>query len=73
MICNITITQPCVIIKGSIERGVEKAVLLIEKEIIFMFGPNDIALVLLGAFYVFNMHYTEGCTNILFRIGRTSA
>ena len=61
---TITITQPCVIVKGTIQSGaVEKAILVIEKQIICTFDPKDIPAILLSAFYVFNMHYTEGCTN----------
>ena len=43
----------------------EKAILVIEKEITFTFDPKDVAMILLSAFYVFTMHYnyTEGCTN----------
>ena len=51
------------IIRGDLEKEIEQAVLIAEKQIICTFDPRDIALVLLSAFYVFNIHYTEGCTN----------
>ena len=46
-----------------IKEDIEEAVTTVEKENLFTFEPVDIHLVLLSAFYVFNMHCTEGWTN----------
>lgn len=60
--------QPCILIKGTLQE-IEDSVLVIEKNIITVFPPTDAApltdapLVLLGAFYAYNMHYTVRCKN----------
>lgn len=54
--------QPCLLIKGKLEK-IEDAFLIIEKDVLTKIKPTDAPLVLLGAFYAFNMHYTEGCKN----------
>ncbi len=41
----------------------EEAVWVIEKKLVTTFNPKEAPLLLLGAFYTFSMHYTEGCSN----------
>ncbi len=52
--------QPCIIVRGQLG---EEAILVIEKKSVTTFNPKEAPLLLLGAFYTFNMHYTEGCSN----------
>ena len=51
------------VVRGVLGQGIQEAVLVVNKEEITTFRPMNIALVLLSAFYAYNMHYTEGCTN----------
>lgn len=44
-------------------QGIQETVLVVDNQEITTFNPTNIALVLLSAFYAYNMHYTEGCTN----------
>ncbi len=53
--------QPCIIVRGQLDQI--EAVLVIEKKLVTTFNPKEAPLLLLGAFYTFNMHYTEGCSN----------
>ncbi len=59
---DVPTAQPCIIIRGSLGK-VKDAVLVVERKIVSSFPPNETPLVLVGAFYAFNMHYTEGCKN----------
>ena len=56
--------QPCLVIKGKLQ-AIEDAVLIIEKAAVTKLNPKDAPLILLGSFYTFNMHYTDGCKNLL--------
>ncbi len=56
--------QPCIIVRGQLVTEFKDAVLVIEKKFVTTFDPKEAPLLLLGAFYVFNMHYTEGCINL---------
>lgn len=58
------VAQPCVIIKGKLSSEIKEAILIVEKRIICPFPAKDTTLFLISAFYVFNMHYTIGCTNL---------
>ena len=60
---NIQVTQPCIVVRGTMGQGIQETVLVVDKQEIATFNPANIALVLLSAFYGYNMHYTEGCTN----------
>ena len=53
------------IISGDIEKGMDdvQTILVAEKQVVFTFNPKDMPLILLSTFYVFNLHYTEGCIN----------
>ena len=44
--------------------SVKEAILVIEKTVISSFPPIKTVVVLISAFYVFNMHYTVGCNNL---------
>ena len=57
-------TQPCLVIKGKLE-SIQDALLIIEKDAVTKPNPKDAPLILLSAFYTFNMHYTEGCKNFI--------
>ena len=54
--------QPCLIVRGQLD-AIEDAVLVMEKKAVSTFNPEEAPLVLLGAFYAYNVHYTEGCKN----------
>ena len=54
--------QPCIVVKGTLN-AIKDTVLVVERKAVTTFPPTDTPLVLLGAFYAYNMHYTEGCKN----------
>ena len=54
--------QPCIVVRGTLN-AIKDTVLVLERKAVTTFPPNDTPLVLLGAFYAYNMHYTEGCKN----------
>ena len=57
-------SQPCGVVAVQDHSDVKDAFLVIEKKIICKIPHTDLPLALLAAFYVFNMHYPEGCNNI---------
>ena len=59
-------SQPCGVVAVQDHSDVKDAFLVIEKKIICKIPHADLPLALLAAFYVFNMHYPEGCNNIYF-------
>lgn len=54
--------QPCIVVRGTLN-AIKDTVLVVERKAVTTFPPTDAPLVLLGAFYAYNMHYTEGCKN----------
>ncbi len=56
-------TQPCVVIK-EVTGSVCDAYLVLEKQIVCKLPPDELPLGLLAAFYVFNVHYPDGCSNL---------
>ena len=55
--------QPCIIVRGS-DGKIKDAFLVIERAPLFTKVPvQDILLVLFASFFVFNVHYPEGCCN----------
>ena len=54
--------QPCIVVRGTLN-AIKDTVLVVERKVVTTFPPIDTPLVLLGAFYAYNMHYTEGCKN----------
>ena len=54
--------QPCVVVRGSLE-DLKDAFLVVEKQIICKIPLREVPLALLSAFFSFNMHYPQGCTN----------
>ncbi len=54
--------HPCVIVRGPLD-AIKDAALVVEKRVITTFPPKELPLVLVSAFYAYNMHYTEACTN----------
>ena len=55
--------QPCIVVRGRVN-AIKEAVLVVEKKMVTTFPAKELPLILLGAFYAFNMHYTEGCKNL---------
>ena len=58
--------QPCVVVRGGFT-AIKEAILVVEKDIITTFPPpppKELPLMLLSAFYAYNMHYPEGCKNL---------
>ena len=49
--------------KGVLGEGIKEAALFVNKKIITTFEPKNILIVLLSAYYSYNMHYTDGCVN----------
>lgn len=62
-VLQVPTAQPCTIVKGTLD-NIKDAVLVVEKELIACIPPAELPLVLVSAFYAYNMHYTEGCTNL---------
>lgn len=54
--------QPCVVVRGSLQEP-KDAFLVIEKRVFCKISLAEIPLALLAAFFSFNMHYPQGCTN----------
>ena len=54
--------QPCLVVRGSISH-IKEAALVVEKKIVTTMRAEEAPLILLSAFYAFNMHYTEHCSN----------
>ena len=57
--------QPVVIVTGSIEKP-GKAFLTCKKSIISEIPGENVALILLAAYYTFNMQYLQDCNNVFF-------
>ena len=56
--------EPTIVIKGSVSL-VKDAYLVIQKEVLYKIPEmNEVVLILLASFYVFNMHYTKGFSNL---------
>ena len=55
--------QPCIVVRGRLD-GIKDTVLVVERKAVTTFPPCEAPLLLLGAFYCYNMHYTEGCKNL---------
>ena len=49
--------------KGVLGQGIKEAALFVHKNIVTTFEPKNILIVLLSAYYSYNMHYTDGCVN----------
>ena len=54
--------QPCIAVKGSFA-AIQQAVLVVERQIVAPVDPKRGPLVLIAAFYAYNMHYPFGCKN----------
>ena len=60
---NMPSPQPCLIVKRS--KGIaEDCYLVMEKTTISKVEVEDAVLILFAAFFVFNLHYPHGCTNL---------
>ena len=60
---EIPVPQPTVIIRGRLA-AIKDCYLVVEKTILCKVESTNALLVLLAAFYVFNMHYTPGFSNL---------
>ena len=56
-------TQPCVIVKGVLGKGIREASLVVQNQIMSRFEPRNIVTVLLSAYYAYNKHYPDGCSH----------
>ena len=56
---NVPTSQPTIVVQKNME-----AFLIIEKLPICKVPLGDLPLTLLAAFYTFNLHYPEGCSNL---------
>ncbi|XP_065888850.1 uncharacterized protein [Dysidea avara] len=59
---QLPMAQPCIVVKRDEENKLQSA-LVVERSILCVVPPELAAIHLLGAFYIFYMHYTEGCSN----------
>ena len=57
------VPQPCLSVVGRSTDTIVEAKLIIERKVVMTLPAKQAPLVLLAAFYAFNMHYTEGCLN----------
>ena len=55
--------QPCIVVRGVLD-SIKEAVLVVERKMVTTFPCKELPAILLGAFYVYNMHYTDGCKNL---------
>lgn len=55
-------SQPCLIARVNKEM-VKDCFLIIEKHVVCKLGVDSAIFVLFASFYVFNLHYSPGCTN----------
>jgi len=60
---HIPTLQPCVIMKGTFGEGIKEAALFVYKNLITTFEPKNVIIILLSAYYSYNMHYSDGCTD----------
>ncbi len=60
---TIPVPQPIVIVRGRLA-AIKDCYLMVEKTILCKVEPTNVPLVLLAAFYVFNMHYMPGFSNV---------
>ena len=60
---HVPTAQPCIVVRGKVNH-VKEAVLVVEKKAVTTFRLKELPSILLGAFYAYNMHYTEGCKNV---------
>ena len=58
--------QPCVIMRSNSQdfQNITNVFLVIEKDIYCEIPASEVAVALMCAFYVFNIQYTPGCSNI---------
>ena len=55
--------QSCIVVRGLLNCIVD-AFLVVEKRVLCKATVKELPLALLSAFYAFNMHYPQGCTNL---------
>ena len=60
---SVAVPQPCIIVRGTLET-ISTSFLVIEREIYCEIPPREAVLALLCAFYVYNIEYTPGCSNL---------
>ena len=59
---DLTVPQPVIIVRGTL-RQPKDAFLASDKMVLCKISIVHTPLALMAAFYVFNMHYTPGCSN----------
>lgn len=55
--------QQSIVVRGSLE-CIMDAFLVVEKKVLCKVPTKELPLALLSAFFAFNMHYPQGCTNL---------
>lgn len=60
---NMPSPQPCLIVKNDKGRA-KDCYLVIEKTVIAKVEAADAVVILFASFFVFNVHYPHGCTNL---------
>ena len=66
MLESIPTPQTCILAKGEVTGAIATAQLVVERKIVALITAKQALLLLLSSFYVFNMHYTEGCLNFYY-------
>ena len=56
----LAVPQPCLVVADA---PIATVHLVVERKVVALMPAKKATLVLLSAFYVFNMNYTEGCLN----------
>ena len=64
IIQHIVNMEPAIVIRGSLV-SIKDAYLVVQKQVLCKIPEmKDVVLILLASFYVFNMHYTSGFSNL---------
>jgi hypothetical protein len=68
---------PYILTVGYVKEGTQNF-LVVDQQVIMEVKTSDIPLVLMSAFFIFNIHYPQGCTNLysfmeVFALGFSSA
>lgn len=60
---DLPVPQPLIVIKGS-PKEPKEAFLFVDRVVLTKVPLQKITLALMAGFYVFNIHYTVGCSNL---------
>lgn len=62
---KVTLPQPCILYQSTGDfHNISKVYLIIEKSVYCQIPADEAPVALVTAFYVYNMEYTAGCSNL---------